>query len=68
MDKRSKVYFRLFLMRFRKNYQYFLSHYNGKNLNLYREQFTHDNMKLAQVLFGDEGVKKFKNYVKEMGC
>ena len=30
MDKRTKKYFRLFSMRFRKNYLYFVKNYTGK--------------------------------------
>ena len=66
MDKRTKKYFRLFLMRFRKNYQYFLKNYSGKNIALYRDNFINDNLKLAQLLYGDEGMKQLKDYSKKL--
>lgn len=66
MDKRTKVYFRLFLMRFRKNYYYFLNNYRGRNIQLYREQLVQDNLKLAQALFGDEGMREMKKYVNNL--
>ncbi|MBX9852812.1 MAG: hypothetical protein K2X86_13795 [Cytophagaceae bacterium] len=66
MDRRTQRNLRLFLIRFRRNYTYFLQNYAGKNLPLYMDQFVHDNMKLAQTLFGDEGARTLKNYTKNL--
>ena len=66
MDRRTKRNLRLFLIRFRRNYFYFLQSYSGRNLRLYMDQFVHDNLKLAQTLFGDEGAKSVKDFVKRL--
>jgi hypothetical protein len=66
MDKRTRRKFLVFIRRFRKNYQYFLSTYSGKNCNLFLDQFVNDNAKLAQYLFGDEGEKVIKSYGKRI--
>ncbi len=52
----------IYLRRFRKNYNYFLSTYSGKNLSLYLDQFVRDQIKMAQFNFGDEGAKRVKEY------
>jgi hypothetical protein len=30
------------------------------------DQFVHDNLKLAQTLFGDEGARSVKDYAKKL--
>ncbi|MFN3403929.1 MAG: hypothetical protein ACK40G_07530 [Cytophagaceae bacterium] len=64
MDKRTKRNLLLFFRRFRRNYEFFLQSYKGKTPSLYLDQFKRDNIKLAQVLFGDEGVKHFTHFIK----
>jgi hypothetical protein len=66
MDKRTRRKFLVFIRRFRKNYQYFLNTYSGKNPNLFLDQFVCDNAKLAQYLFGDEGERLIKSYGKRI--
>jgi hypothetical protein len=66
MDKRTRRKFLIFIRRFRKNYQYFLSTYSGKNASLFLDQFVCDNAKLAQYLFGDEGERLIKSYGKRI--
>lgn len=56
----------LFLRRFRRNYYYFLRTYSGKNVGIYIDQFVRDNLKLAETLFGNEGARLFKDYVKNI--
>lgn len=66
MDRRTKINLRLFLRRFNRNYDYFLKTYNGKNVGIYLDQFVRDNLKLAETLFGNEGAREFKAYLKNM--
>jgi len=40
--------------------------YSGKNVSIYIDQFVRDNMKLAETLFGNEGARMFKDYLKKM--
>jgi hypothetical protein len=66
MDNRTKRKFLVFIRRFRKNYQYFLGTYSGKNAKLFLDQFVSDNAKMAQYLFGDEGERIIRSYGKRI--
>ena len=63
MDRRTKINFLLFCRRFRKNYDYFLNSYNGKNIQLYMDQLINDNRKLAETLFGNKGEQMFREFI-----
>lgn len=66
MDRRTRLNLQLFLRRFRRNYEYFLQTYSGTNAGLFLDQFKKDNIKLAQTLFGDEGERLLKNFMKNI--
>ncbi|GAL84598.1 hypothetical protein MYP_1826 [Sporocytophaga myxococcoides] len=66
MDRRTRINLKLFIRRFKKNYEYYTNLYSGKNCQMYLDQFERDNLKLAQVLFGREGVRMMKEYIKSL--
>lgn len=60
MDKHSYKNILLYLVNFQNNYRYFSITYSGKYLPLYLDQFVHDQLKMAQIVYGDQGAKMVK--------
>lgn len=66
MDKRTKKNLLLFFRRFRSSYREIAKSYNGTNAHFYLENFIQDNLKVAHQLFGQEGEKMMKDFVKKV--
>ncbi|MBO9698783.1 MAG: hypothetical protein J7604_01170 [Sporocytophaga sp.] len=66
MDRRTTINLKLFIRRFKRNYEYYTNLYSGKNCQMYLDQFERDNLKLAQVLFGREGVRMMKENINSL--